>query len=423
VFNKEWLLRWSPRSLIGRGAIGLATAAVLVFLLVRSTGSGLAASPDLETAPVVRTEFVDLLTLRGEVKAVRSVLVTAPSAAGELQVVKLARNGSEVKKGEVVAEFDKTTVERQLAEKRSALRQAEAEISRARAQARLQEEGALTDQTKARYEVERAKLDVGTRDVISRLDAEKYVIKLGEAEQKLREVDAKLVANRAGGRAEIQGLEQKRNKALMDVQIEERKLKALTLYAPIDGIMTLNQNWRVGGPFGQREWRTGDRSWPGAVLGELPELASPYIAAKIDETDRGRLRAGMDAIVVVEALPGVELSARIREFSTLAKPDFTSWPPPRLFDAVVDLDKQDARLRPGMTASIRVAVERLPRAIVIPSRALMQPGGSPFVYVVGKRGLERRAVVVSRRNQEQVAIKSGLQEGERVALEDPEKKS
>jgi HlyD family secretion protein len=422
VFNKERLLRWPPRSLIGRGVIGLATAAVLVFLLVRGTGSGLAATPDLETAPVVRTEFVELLTLRGEVKAVRSVLVTAPSAAGELQVVKLARNGSEVKKGEVVVEFDKTTVERQLAEKRSALRQAEAEISRARAQARLQEEGALTDQTKARYEVERAKLDVGTRDVISKLDAEKYVIKLGESEQKLREVDAKLVANRAGGRAEIQGLVQKRDKALMDVQIEERKLKALTLYAPIDGIMTLNQNWRVGGPFG-REWRTGDRSWPGAVLGELPELASPYIAAKIDETDRGRLRAGMDAIVVVEALPGVELPARIREFSTLAKPDFTSWPPPRLFDAVVELDKQDARLRPGMTSSIRVAVERMPKAIVIPSRALMQPGGSPFVYVVGKRGLERRPVVVSRRNQEQVAIKAGLQEGERVALEDPEKKS
>ena len=54
--------------------------------------------------------------------------------------------------------------------------------------------------------------------------------------------------------------------------------------------------------------------------------------AKVDEIDRGRLRRGMDATVVVEALPGVDLAGAAHGFSTLAKPDYTTWPPPRMFD-------------------------------------------------------------------------------------------
>ncbi len=415
--RSEWLFRWTPKGL-ALGALGLAGAGWLIWQLA---GSGLSAASKVETAEVVRGDFVDLLTLRGEVKAVRSVVIAAPSGAGDLQIVQLAKNGTEVKKGEVVAQFDRTNGERQLAEKRSLLRQAQAEIERAQAQARLQEEGTLTEQMKGQYEVERAKLDVGTRDVISKLEGEKAVLKLSDAEQKVREVDAKLGATRAAGRAEINALVQKRDKAQADVELEARRLAALTLRAPIDGLMTLGQNWRAGGPFGGREWRSGDRAWPGAVLGELPELASPYVLAKIDEIDRGRLKPGMDATVIVEALPGVELPSTLTAFSTLAKPDYTSWPPPRMFDATVDLAKPDSRLRPGMTGSIRVPLERLSRTLLVPNRALMQPGGSPYVFVAIRRGFEKRLVVVARRNAEQAAIAEGLQEGERVALENPEK--
>jgi HlyD family secretion protein len=413
----EWILRFSWRGV----AIAAAVVIGLGYVLLRGQG-GLAAAGNIATAEVVRGEFVDLLTLRGEVKALRSVPIQSPSGAGELQIVQLAANGAEVKKGEVVVKFDTTTVERSLAEKRSLLRQAEAEIEKARAQARLSEEGTLTEQMKGQYDVERAKLDVGTRDVISRIEGEKAVITLTDAQQKVREIEARLGANRAGSRADMSALEQKRAKALADVQIEERRLAALTLHAPIDGLMAISQNWRAGGgPFGAREFRTGDRAWPGATIGELPELGSPYVLAKIDEIDRGRLRPGMGATVIVEALPGTELQATITSFSTLAKPDYTTWPPPRMFDANINLDKPEPRLRPGMSGSLRVPVEKMPNMLLLPSRALMQPGGSPFVYVLGRDGFERRPVTVARRGQTQVAIAKGLEEGERVALENPEK--
>ncbi len=406
---------WRRRSGLWAAVAGVGLAGAYAWGVM---GFGPATVADGETAEVVRGEFVDLVTLRGDVKARRSVLVAAPSGAGELQVVALARNGSEVKAGDIVVQFDPTTVERSLAEKRSALRQASAEIEQARAQARLREEATRTNLAKARFDVDRATLDVGTREVVSRLDAEKAVLKLGEAQQKVRELEATVEADRAAARAELAGLEQKRDKAHADVSLDEGRLKALTVKAPSDGLVILGRNWRAG-PFAEREWRQGDRAWAGAVIGELPELASPYVAVKIDEIDRGRLQPGMDASVLVEALPGVDLAARIESFSTLAKPDFNSWPPPRLFDVSVELLVADARLRPGMTASVRVPVARLPGTLLVPTRAVMQVGGEPSVYVLGRRGFERRSVVVLRRGQEQVALGEGVREGERVALADP----
>src|SRR4030066_285253 len=65
---------------------------------------------DVPTALVTRGEFVDVLELRGEARAVRSVVLTAPMQAGELQIVKLAKNGAAVKAGDVVVEFDSTTL-------------------------------------------------------------------------------------------------------------------------------------------------------------------------------------------------------------------------------------------------------------------------------------------------------------------------
>ena len=46
-------------------------------------------------------------------------------------------------------------------------------------------------------------------------------------------------------------------------------------------------------------------------------------------------------------------------------------------------------------------------------------GGTDVVYVIGRGAPERRAVTIERRNADRVAIKSGLEPGEKVALEDP----
>jgi hypothetical protein len=123
--------------------------------------------------------------------------------------------------------------------------------------------------------------------------------------------------------------------------------------------------------------------------------------------------------VRVEALPDRELKGHVESISALAKADFTTWPPPRNFDVRVALDERDDRLKPGMTATIRIATETLRDVILVPPQAVFPVNGVDTVYVLRRGGAEARQVTVERRNADRVAIRAGLEPGERVALQDP----
>src|ERR1700686_628197 len=91
-------------------------------------------SPAIPTIDVKRGEFLDSFDLRGEIKALKSIGVTAPAEAGDLQILKIASDGEKVNKGDPVVEFDKTKTEQDLAQYRSSLKYATADVEQARAQ-------------------------------------------------------------------------------------------------------------------------------------------------------------------------------------------------------------------------------------------------------------------------------------------------
>jgi len=84
-----------------------------------------------------------------------------------------------------------------LAQDKSALTSAEAEIHQARAAAKLKEEQDLTDVMKAKFDTEKAKLDASKQEILSVIEGEQAKLKLADAEQKQKEAEAKLKADRA----------------------------------------------------------------------------------------------------------------------------------------------------------------------------------------------------------------------------------
>jgi multidrug efflux pump subunit AcrA (membrane-fusion protein) len=121
----------------------------------------------------------------------------------------------------------------------------------------------------------------------------------------------------------------------------------------------------------------------------------------------------------VDAVPDKELSGRVAAISPLAKPDFSSWPVQKNFDLAVQLNQGDPRLRPGMSANARIAVDRLPNSILIPLEAIFSKNGRSMVYVLSGAKFQERAVELGRRNATQAVVLKGLRAGERVALRDP----
>lgn len=411
------ILRGRRRWWLISGAVVIVSSITWGVVRFARQGTGIA------TATVKLGEFVDHLQMRGELKPLVSKVVTAPSTAGsDVQIVKLVKNGDQVKVGDLIVQFDVSTVQRTLDEGRSVLKQAEEEIVQTRAQGRLTEEQDQTDLLKARYDVERAKLEVSKQEIVSEIEGEEAKAKLADAEQALRQAEAKLKADKSGSEADAQGKMQRRDKALYDVRQSEQQIAALTVNAPAAGMVTLMHNGRAGGLFSDNppEFKEGDRAWPGAPIAELPDLSTLRVTAHIDEIDRGRLTAGQSVSIRVDAVPDKELTGHVAEISTLAKLDFSSgWPPKKNFDLIVRLDQTDPRLRPGMSSTLRVAVERLPNSLIIPARAAFSKQGRTVAYVLHGSNFEERVIEVSRRSAEEVVVAKGLTNAERVALKDP----
>jgi multidrug resistance efflux pump len=398
-------------------AVGLSVAAAAA--LRRDTGSS-----SLPTALVARTEFVDFLQLRGEIRPVRSIVLTAPSTGADLQIMELATNGAKVAGGDVVVTFDPTLQQRTLETKQSELKQADSEIDRTEAEQRRRVAAAQSELDEAKKALARARLDVQGNELRPRIDAENFVITAANAEEHVRELEKKIEGERIAAQADVAIAQQKREKALFDVRETERIIGSLQVRAPIAGSISLLPNFRAGGPGSRNapEFKRGDRAWFGAAIAELPDLTSIQLTARVDEADRGRVQIGSGVRVRVDAVPDRELTGTLKDISVVAKPDFTTWPPVRNFDVVVSLSNSDPRLRSGMSATARVELDRLPAVLVVPGGAVFQSGPATVVYVVDRGTVVSRPVTVLRRGRDQIALASGVREGERVALKEPEQK-
>jgi RND family efflux transporter MFP subunit len=347
----------------------------------------------------------------------KSVTITAPSNAGDLQILKIATDGTQVKKGDTVVEFDPSKTEQDLARDQSTLKSSQAEIEQVRAEGRLNEEVDTTAAMKAKYDVDLARLDASKSEVVSRIEGAESNLKVADAQQGLHEAEEKLKSDTAIDQATIEGKKHASRKADFDAQRAETALTAMTLRAPSDGTISLLSIWHNGG---ESTFKAGERAWPGTPIAELPDAASMRVAARVDETERGRLAVAQPVTLQLDAIADRQFSGRVERIGTIATSDFSSgWPIPRNFDLEIGIDQADPRLKPGMTVQITVIVGRVPDAITIPAQASFLKSGRTVAYVWNGSAFQERVIQIERRSRDRILVSSGLKQDDLVALQDP----
>jgi HlyD family secretion protein len=374
-------------------------------------------SPSVPMIEVTRGDFLDSIEFHGEMKALKSVTISAPADAGDLQIIKLSPEGTNAKPGDVVVEFDKTKTEQDLAGFRSTLKSAEAEIAQARAQARLAAEQDKTAVLKARYDVEGAKLEASKQEVVSKIEGEEARLKLADSRQALNEAEEKEKSDKTLNDATVESKVQASAKAKFDVARAEHALSQMTLLAPSAGSITLLQHWAGAG---MATYRTGDRAWPGAAIAELPDANTLRVSARVDEIERGRLAPRQSVTVQFNSISDRQFTGHIEQIGEIASTDFSGgWPPARNFTLYVALDQSDPRFKPGITGDVSVLVEKVPNAIIIPAQAMFQKSGENVVYIWRNGEFQETRIQVGRTSRDKILVANGLSPGEKLALRDP----
>jgi HlyD family secretion protein len=96
------------------------------------------------------------------------------------------------------------------------------------------------------------------------------------------------------------------------------------------------------------------------------DLTKMQVDTSVAEADVGRLQVGMATWFTVDAFPGQRFKGKIREIRNAA----TMVQNVVTYDAVIDVDNTDLRLRPGMTANVTVVYADRPGALAVPNAAL-----------------------------------------------------
>ena len=418
-----------PKQRIGQTAGSRRKRAIVwTILLLAGAGGGYAAyrynnvtKVEVAVAKARLGEFVISVRTRGEIRSVRSEILTAPQVP-DPRIVKLAESGRPIRKGEVVVEFDAAQQEQTYLERNTSVRTVDSEIVQTKASHRITNESDSMSLMQSEYNLERAKLEASKAEVISEIEGAKNRIDVGISEGELGQVKTTINSHKVAQQADLERLEQKKDKTLRDTDRAKGYLSKMVIRAPLDGIVNLLPNFRSSGSFGSSPppFKEGDRAWTGAAIAEIPDLSNMRIDLKLEEVDRGKLQLGQAAKIRVDAIPDKEFTADLDWISPIASVNFRGMGmSEKTFPARATLKNLDPRLRPGMSATAEIVIESQKDRVLIPARASFLSKGKPAVYIQRGENFELRQIEVGKRNETDIIVLKGLKAGETVALENP----
>jgi HlyD family secretion protein len=383
------------RPLLALGGLGVALLVLGGARLVRSLDPEAVA-----TFVVERGRFVREVEARGQLEAVKATPVIVPPESGRAQKVAfLARDGSRLKAGDTIVEFDPYDARREEADGEADLAAARARIEKARSEAGKNERSLTLDRDVAKEELDRAETfqltdeELYSRHQIieSKLDKELFTKKVEVTDKKLDETGKLSAADRALGEIDA-------GKARLKIQFAEKGLRSLRIAAPHDGLLVLERNWRGEVTF------VGDTLWPGQKIAELPDLSELEAHVFVLEADGAGLKPGLAARVAIEGQPGREHEAKVRRVEPLAKTR-DSQSPVKYFDVVLALAHTDPEtMKPGQKVRAVIRMDEAEGVLAIPRGAIFEKDGKRVVYrredggfspvevTIGKQSISRAVV-------------------------------
>ena len=358
-------IRHRPRRLVlGLTLLTLASAGLLLRF-------GPWSSRQRDLTPYVTTAergvLSGLVNASGELLAVQRVNVS-PRQQGRLEQL-LVDEGDEVSQGQLLAVMDPGAIEDRIQERQALLRQAEANY----------------------------------RSNKDDFDRRQQLFRMGViSADDFSDVRFQMLASEAAVIAARERLEQ-----LEDDQEE------LEIRAPFNGTITA----RYAEPGAFVTPTTTASATAGATSASIVELSQGLeVAARVPESDIGRIALGQAARIRVDAYPDERFDARVSEIAPRAvkQDNVTS------VEVTLNLLDPAKKLRIGMTADISFQTGRSKERTLVPTVAIVTENGKSGVLLVDDQQKPSfQAVELGNSSGDQTAILKGLDAGTRVFIDLP----
>lgn len=297
-----------------------------------------------------------VLRLKGTTEAVQFHSIAAPVLAGQhvgmLTITRLAAGGAHVKRGDVLAEFDRQAQMRDFLDKQADYSKLADQVLEEQAKENAARAKDETELKQAEDNLRQTELEIQKVEILSKIDAEKAQENLDEAKATLEQLRETFDLKRQAAAAAIRILEIQRERTRETMLHAQANADLMQIHAPLDGVVVLNTIWKSGQ---MGEVQEGDQVRPGVAFMQVVDPSVMQVSVAANQEDFFSLHVGQAAKVHLDAYPDIVFRGRAEQIAPLARGgDFSS--KLRTFAAVFSIQGTDVRLMPDLSAAVDVDV-------------------------------------------------------------------
>jgi RND family efflux transporter MFP subunit len=368
---------------------------------------------ELKTFKVVKSDFVNKVTVTGIIEATKTYSITSPRIWIEMKISYLVPEGTIVSKGDTVCILKADKLENDYEEAMKNLETKKSDYEKAVAEYNLQK---LIMETQLKTNESSTK--------ISYLDSSKLAFtspverKLIELELEKSAVEREKIINEMNyfeiiNKAELKKVEMEIRQAENNVARQEGQLDKLVLTSGTAGLVTYARSWIT-----EVKVREGDTVWPRMPIIIIPDLSDMQTKLTVNEAHFKRIEKGQELNITIDAFAEINLTGKIKFKKPMGKPVRRD-SQVKVFEIISTIDSSGFAIQPGLSITADVILESIPDTVIVPLSAVFEHDSLNVVYVTDDDEITRRSVKVAGRSENYAVISEGLKPGAEIVLIEP----
>lgn len=370
------------------------------------------------TAKVVKGEFLNEVIISGEAQSTSLKNIDGPAnlrkfRLNNIKIQDLIPEGTVVKAGDYVGKLDPSPVNEQIIEARLNLESAESKYLQEQLDTTLtlkQERTAIKD---IQFNKQEDELELKQSIYESPTTIKQLEIKIERATRDLKEKkeDYDIKKRKAVAKMVEVGTEVSKIRTKLDDLVALQA--SFTIRSDASGMVTYAKNWD-----GSKKKVGSDINAWNLTIATLPDLTKMESKTYSNEVDIRKLKEEQVVSVGFDAFPDITMDGVVTTVANVGENKRGS--DIKLFQVLIKLKDSNASIRPGMTTSNRILIQKQEDVLMIPLEAVFSKDSISYVYTDSGFSIEKKEVELGESNEDVIIIKKGLQEKDVVYLSRPE---
>jgi HlyD family secretion protein len=379
------------------------------------------------TFQLKKSDYIEKINISGTVQAVVNLPVMAPSRMmGQMTVVHIAPDGSNVKKGDTICVLTVPELELTYQQQINSVETLEAGLKRTEADNKLNI--ALLE---AQLATSEAQLKISSLDSLRMQYAQDVTQKLLKLEMRKALIEKQKIEKKLASRKIIGDSEIRQMNSRIIVEKEKAKsmaeqISSLTIIAQRDGIVMRAESptFYMMSPRGAATFggpvKEGSVLFFGTAVLQFPDLSKMQVSAEVAEADFRKIEKGQKVNIVIDAAKKLETTGIINRKSLMGRTaQRYSDSKVKFYEVIIDIDSCDSKMKPGLSADCEVTLMAAADTLYVPTLAIFEKDSSKVVYVKRKNNFSPVKVQTGLSGSSHTIITGGLKGDEIIALSEP----